>query len=139
MKQILVVIVLLSNFTPSFSQDYPNYSINTLDRVFNQRIDNFTGVVSDTSNKVIIDTSIISFAKQNIYFPTSIGLHFRNVDSLLNSKLENLGKKEIKFIIKLKTRGIRNINPKEFKKMNITSIKLQLTVALDFAFTRFTT
>lgn len=116
MKQILVVMMLLFSIAPTLSQDYPNYSITALDRVFNQRIANFTGKVPDTSNKVIVDTSLIHLAKQNIYFPTSIGLHFSNVDSVFNTSLEKLAKKEARFMLKVKRKGFRNVSSKEFRK-----------------------
>lgn len=102
-----------------FSQEYPSFSVEELDKVFNNRMKKLD--LNNESNRIytVIDTSVVQMAQRGIYVPTSINMYFSNVDSIFKSTFKDLNDKHQKFLSQLKHKGIANLDENDCEKYQI--------------------
>jgi hypothetical protein len=116
MKLFISLTLFLSIYFVGFTQEYPEYDIKVLDKVFNRRL-NIININNDGNlTNITIDTNVINLAEKGIYIPTSINLYFTNLDSLIESNLNSLDVKQQTFIKKLKRDGLSSLSNKDYDK-----------------------
>jgi hypothetical protein len=120
MKTVFLTLSLIFSFTflitSVYSQDYPDYSVEALDKTFNYRLNHIEKNGADTSAHFVFDYSVINLANQGVYIPTSLNIFFENIDSLLAATRVLLTKEQNDFISYLQEKGIANITKGDFKK-----------------------